>query len=83
MNHLLAAKQAGIFSNLGCRTLTSQTWFKWNVTHVIMLSRQCLARNILGGNISFYVIIVLLGFSGGSVVKNPPANANDSGSTPG
>ena len=29
------------------------------------------------------LIIILLGFPGGTVVKNPPANAGDRGSSPG
>jgi hypothetical protein len=28
-------------------------------------------------------VVVLMGFPGGSVVKNPPANAGDTGSIPG
>ena len=31
----------------------------------------------------YYKILNIVGFSGGSVVKNPPANAGDMGSIPG
>ena len=34
-------------------------------------------------NIDFFLIIVYLGFPGGSVVKNPPASAGDAGLIPG
>ena len=34
-------------------------------------------------NIGFFLVIVYLGFPGGSVVKNPPASAGDAGLIPG
>ena len=38
----------------------------------------------LGGvNTNIKIIKVLWGFPGGAVVKNPPANAGDTGSCPG
>ena len=47
-----------------------------------ILKEQCLPWTVAALS-SLAVVVILMGFPGGSVIKNPPANAGDAGSIPG
>ena len=47
-----------------------------------ILKEQCLPWTVAALS-SLAVVVILMGFPGGSVLKSPPANAGDAGSVPG
>ena len=82
---LLASPQTCAVPSGGRRPAPAQSFPKWidaqdSTPLIITTARFCCPKLTLQ---LFHCIIRQLGFPGGSVVKNPPASAGDSGSIPG